>query len=217
MKLFPAIDIIDGQVVRPLKGQYDQKTVYSSSPLSVALEFKSAGAEYLHVVDLDGAKAGDNPNFSVIKELIQNSGLSVEIGGGIRDEKAVVRYLESGAMRVILGSAAFEDPTFTESMINKYNEKIAIGVDLNNGKVATRGWLNVTDTDGFDFCSWLENIGVRTVICTDISKDGAMRGTNLELYQELSDKSSFDIVASGGISTLNDIKSLLSIGIEGYR
>ncbi len=215
MKLFPAIDLKDKQVVRLYKGDYNQMTVYGTNPLETAKDFKAKGAEYLHVVDLDGAKDGDNPNFSIVAELAANSGLKVEIGGGIRNEEIIKRYIDAGVMRVILGTVAISDPDFVADMVNKYGDKIAVGVDMLDGKVATHGWTNVSEVDGFEFCEKLDEMGVATVICTDISKDGAMQGTNRELYKEMVKRFKFDTVASGGVSTLEDVSALNEMDIYG--
>ena len=215
MKLFPAIDLKDKQVVRLYKGDYNQMTVYGTNPLETAKEFKAKGAEYLHVVDLDGAKDGDNPNFSIVADLAANSGLKVEIGGGIRNEEIIKRYIDAGVMRVILGTVAISNPDFVADMVNKYGDKIAVGVDMLDGKVATHGWTNVSEVDGFEFCEKLDKMGVATVICTDISKDGAMQGTNRELYKEMVKRFKFDTVASGGVSTLEDVSALNEMDIYG--
>ncbi|MBQ5824175.1 MAG: 1-(5-phosphoribosyl)-5-[Clostridia bacterium] len=215
MKLFPAIDLKDKQVVRLYKGDYNQMTVYGTNPLETAKGFKVKGAEYLHVVDLDGAKDGDNPNFSIVADLAANSGLKVEIGGGIRNEEIIKRYIDAGVMRVILGTVAISNPDFVADMVNKYGEKIAVGVDMLDGKVATHGWTNVSEVDGFEFCEKLEAMGVATVICTDISKDGAMQGTNRELYREMAKRFKFDTVASGGVSTLEDVAALNEMNVYG--
>lgn len=215
MIILPAIDLINGQVVRLFKGDYEKKTVYADDPLSVALGFKSAGADHLHVVDLDGAKDGGNPNFAVVSELSLRSGLKVEIGGGIRNEETIKRYLDAGVTRVILGTVALTDPDFTASMVEKYGSAVAVGLDLKDGKIATRGWLDVSDTDGLSYCRKLDDMGVSTVICTDISKDGAMSGTNLELYKQMAGSFSFDTVASGGVTSLEDVRALVSYGVYG--
>ncbi len=215
MKLFPAIDLRNKQVVRLLKGDYNKMTVYGSNPLETALGFKASGAEFLHVVDLDGAKDGNNPNFEIVADLAQNSGLKVEIGGGIRDEEIIKKYIDAGVMRVILGTVAVSNPDFVADMVNKYGDKIAVGVDMLDFKVATHGWLNVSEIDGFEFCEKLQNMGVKTVICTDISKDGAMQGTNRELYAEMAKRFKFDTVASGGVSSLEDVEALTKSGVYG--
>ncbi|MBO4468251.1 MAG: 1-(5-phosphoribosyl)-5-[(5-phosphoribosylamino)methylideneamino]imidazole-4-carboxamide isomerase [Clostridia bacterium] len=215
MIILPAIDIIDGKAVRLLKGDYNKKTVYGDDPLEFARNFKKAGANYIHIVDLEGAKSGGTPNFEVIKSIIGNSGLFCEIGGGIRDIATIERYIGAGAGRVILGTAAAENPDFLKSAVEKYGEKIAVGADLSDGYIAVKGWTEKTDKTAYEFFSELSNIGVKTVICTDISKDGAMQGTNVDLYRELSSQFDIDIIASGGVSSLDDIRKLKGLGVYG--
>ena len=215
MELFPAIDLIGGCAVRLVKGDYAQKTVYSDNPAEVAKSFAAAGAKYLHVVDLEGAKDGGTPNLETIKNIVENGGLLVEVGGGIRSEEVIQKYLDAGVFRVILGTAAVQNPAFLEEMVQKYGEKIAVGVDIKDGMVAIKGWTEVSAESCFDFCEKLQKIGVKTIICTDISKDGLLSGTNLELYKELSEKFSVDIVASGGVTTLDDVKKLADMGMYG--
>ena len=215
MLIFPAIDLYEKKAVRLYKGDYAQMTVYSENPLEVAMGFKSAGAEYIHMVDLEGAKDGTTPNFDIVASVVKNSGLNVEIGGGIRNEETVARYIDAGVMRVILGTAALNDTEFLECVCKKYGDKIAVGADLKDGQVAVKGWLQTSNVSGMDFLAKMQNLGVKTVICTDISRDGAMRGTNRELYKTLSEKFSMDIVASGGVSTIDDIKALREMGIYG--
>lgn len=215
MKIFPAIDLSEGCAVRLLKGDYAQKTVYSEDPVSVAKGFREAGGEILHLVDLDGAKAGYAAAAEIVAKIAAESGMFVEIGGGIRNAETVKQYLDAGVGRVILGTAALRDRVFLEEMIRRYGDRIAVGVDIKNGNVAVQGW---TEDDGVkytDFLDYLERIGVATVICTDVSKDGAMQGTNRELYRELAAKYSFRVVASGGVSTLDDIKALAKMDIYG--
>ena len=215
MELFPAIDLIGGCAVRLVKGDYAQKTVYSENPAEVAKSFAAAGAKYLHVVDLEGAKDGGTPNLETIRNIVEQGGLLVEVGGGIRSEEVIRKYLDAGVFRVILGTAAVQNPAFLEEMVQKYGEKIAVGVDIKDGMVAIKGWTEVSQESCFDFCEKLQKIGVKTIICTDISKDGLLSGTNLELYKELSDKFSVDIVASGGVTTLDDVKKLAEMGMYG--
>jgi len=215
MLIFPAIDLYEKKAVRLYKGDYAQMTVYSENPLEVAMGFKNAGAEYIHMVDLEGAKDGTTPNFDIVASVAKNSGLNVEIGGGIRNEETVARYIDAGVMRVILGTAALNDPDFLESVCKKYGDKIAVGADLKDGQVAVKGWLETSNVSGMDFLARMQNLGVKTVICTDISRDGAMRGTNRELYKTLSEKFSMDIVASGGVSTIDDVKALREMDIYG--
>lgn len=215
MNIFPAIDLRDGRAVRLLRGDYSKMTVYSDSPERVAADFESQGAKYLHVVDLDGAKSGDTPNFEVIKRIISGSGLMVEVGGGIRNAETVKKYIDAGAFRVILGTAAVTNPGFAAAMAAEYGEKIAVGVDIADGYVAIHGWTEKSSETCFDFCGKLEKMGVKTVICTDISKDGAMSGTNLELYRELSQRVGMNIVASGGVTTIDDVTALRDMGVYG--
>ena len=215
MELFPAIDLIGGCAVRLVKGDYAQKTVYSENPAEVAKSFAAAGAKYLHVVDLEGAKDGGTPNLETIQNIVEKGGLLVEVGGGIRSEEVIKKYLDAGVFRVILGTAAVQNPAFLEEMVQKYGEKIAVGVDIKDGMVAIKGWTEVSAESCFDFCEKLQKIGVKTIICTDISKDGLLSGTNLELYKELSEKFSVDIVASGGVTTLDDVKKLADMGMYG--
>lgn len=215
MELFPAIDLIDGCAVRLVKGDYAQKTVYSDDPAAVARSFHEAGAKYLHVVDLEGARDGGTPNLETIKKIVAASGLLVEVGGGIRSEEVIKRYLDAGVFRVILGTAAVQNPEFLAEMVEKYKEKIAVGVDIRDGMVAIKGWTEVSEKSCFEFCEWLEKLGVRTIICTDISRDGLLSGTNLELYKEMAERFSVNLVASGGVSTLEDVKKLSEMGIYG--
>ena len=215
MELFPAIDLIGGCAVRLVKGDYAQKTVYSENPAEVARSFAEAGAKYLHVVDLEGAKDGGTPNLETIQNIVEKGNLLVEVGGGIRSEEVIRKYLDAGVFRVILGTAAVQNPAFLEEMVQKYGEKIAVGVDIKDGMVAIKGWTEVSQESCFDFCEKLQKIGVKTIICTDISKDGLLSGTNLELYKELSEKFSVDIVASGGVTTLDDVKKLADMGMYG--
>ena len=215
MNIFPAIDLYQGKAVRLLKGDYANMTVYSDDPAAKSLEFAAQGAEYIHLVDLEGARDGLAVNFDTVREIIRRSGLKAEIGGGIRSEDVVLKYLEAGAMRVILGTAALEDPDFLSRMLSKYGSQIAVGVDVRDGLVAIKGWLETSTTGCFDFIEKLSDMGVQTVICTDISKDGAMAGTNLPLYKQLQSRFGLDIVASGGISTIDDVKALKEMDIYG--
>lgn len=215
MKLFPAIDLYEGQAVRLYKGDYSQMTVYSKAPLSVARRFREAGAEFLHMVDLEGAKTGLTPNLELVRTVTAQSGLQVEIGGGIRSEAVIRQYLDAGVLRVILGTAAITQPGFVGEMVSKYGDRIAVGIDVRDGLVAIRGWTEVSDRRCFDFCRQMENLGVQTIICTDISRDGVLGGANLQLYKELSERLSLDIVASGGVSSLEDIRALRDMGLYG--
>ena len=213
MLIFPAIDLYAGKAVRLLKGDYNKMTVYSENPPEFALDFKKQGAGYIHLVDLEGAKNGTTPNFNVVTEIKEKSGLFCEIGGGIRTMETVDKYISAGLDRVILGTSAVEDEAFLKNAVNKYGEKIAVGVDIKDGFVAVRGWLEKSETDAFDFCRKMTAMGVRNLICTDISKDGAMQGTNTELYKQLSEEFDVEITASGGVSSLEDIRKLKEMGI----
>ncbi len=208
MILFPAIDLYDKKAVRLYKGDYAQMTVYSENPPEIALDFKAAGASAIHIVDLEGAKSGDTPNFETVVRIKNESGLFCEIGGGIRSMEVIDRYMSAGLDRVILGTAAVTDEAFLVDAVMKYGEKIAVGVDLKDGFVAIKGWTEKSALTAEAFFEKMKNIGVKTLICTDISKDGAMQGTNLKLYRDLSGKFDMDITASGGVSSMADILAL---------
>lgn len=215
MIIFPAIDLIGGQAVRLYQGDYDKVTIYGNDPLFIAERFSKEGASYLHVVDLDGARDGSTANFATIEKLAAQSGLQVEIGGGIRDAETAERYLDTGVFRVILGTAALTSRDFLCEMLERFGDRIAVGADVLNGRIAVRGWRELSDTTLPAFCSDMQELGVRTIICTDISKDGAMRGTNMTMYSDLTDMFSMDIVASGGISSIDDVSALKEIGVSG--
>ena len=212
MQIFPAIDLSGGQVVRLYQGDYDKMTVYGADPCAVAREFMAAGAKYLHVVDLDGAKDGTLANFDSIAALAKQGGLYIEVGGGIRTEERIQKYLDLGVSRCILGTIAVKDFDFTARMAKKYGDKIAVGVDARDGYVAVSGWLETSREKGVDFCRRLRDVGVQTVIYTDISRDGAEQGTNLELYRELAGIEGLNITASGGVSSIEELKELQTIG-----
>ena len=215
MLIFPAIDLFEGKAVRLFKGDYAQMTVYNENPLAVAEDFKRAGATCLHVVDLEGAKSGETPNIDTVTALSAVDGLFVEVGGGIRSMEVVDRYLSAGVDRVILGTAAVKDEAFLRAAVAKYGEKIAVGVDIKDGFVAIKGWTEKSDLEAMAFCEKMQNIGVRTLICTDISKDGAMQGANHALYRELSARFGVQIIASGGVSSIEDVKKLAAIDLYG--
>ncbi len=215
MKIFPAIDLYEGKAVRLLKGNYNDLTVYSENPIEIAKDFESQGATELHTVDLEGARDGGTPNIEIIKSFVENTSLNVEVGGGIRSMDTVKAYLDAGVSRVILGTAAVTDEAFLKEAVSLYGKKIAVGADIKDGKVAIKGWVEKSEYGTFEFFEKLEKIGVSTVICTDISKDGAMQGTNRELYKELSEKFSVNIIASGGVSSLDDIKALNEMNLYG--
>ncbi len=215
MFIFPAIDLFDGKAVRLSKGDYAQMTVYSDNPLDVARDFEKSGAAHLHIVDLEGAKEGTTPNIDTVCALKQNTSLFCEIGGGIRTIETVDRYINAGLDRVILGTAAVTNPAFAKEAAKKYGEKIAVGVDIKDGYVAVKGWTEKSNETAFDFCKKMQDIGITTLICTDISKDGAMQGTNVDLYKALSKELNMQIIASGGVSSLDDVKALRALDIYG--
>jgi len=215
MIIFPAIDLYDKKAVRLLKGDYDRMTVYSENPLAVAKDFEKKGAAWAHLVDLEGAKLGTTPNLAVVAGIVQNTSLSVEIGGGIRSLETIERYISIGVRRVILGTAAVENRDFLLKALNRYRENIAVGADVKDGFIAIKGWLEKSQITLEAFMDDMQKIGVKTVICTDISKDGAMRGTNLELYAALSKKYSLNITASGGVSSMEDVQKLAAMQLYG--
>lgn len=215
MIILPAIDLLGRKAVRLLKGDYNQVTVYSDSPLEVAEKFKSLGATHIHMVDLDGAKYGTAPNMDIVAEVAEKTGLFIEIGGGIRSMETVKKYIDAGISRVILGTAAICDEDFLKEAVKAYGEKIAVGADVKDGKIAVKGWLEQSDVTLDELFLKMQYLGVKNIICTDISRDGAMRGTNLELYRELSAKYSLDITASGGVSSIEDVKRLREMNLYG--
>ncbi|WP_295585063.1 1-(5-phosphoribosyl)-5-[(5-phosphoribosylamino)methylideneamino]imidazole-4-carboxamide isomerase [uncultured Oscillibacter sp.] len=214
MQIFPAIDLRGGQVVRLYQGDYDQMTVYGTDPCAVARDFLEAGARYLHVVDLDGARSGTAENFESIAALARQGGLYIEVGGGIRSQERIEQYLAMGVNRCILGTAAVKDFNFTKEMARRYGEKIAVGVDARDGYVAVSGWEETSGEKGVDFCRRLRDAGVGTVIYTDISRDGAEQGTNLPLYEQLVQIQGLSVTASGGISSLEELRRLRDMGVD---
>ncbi len=216
MILFPAIDLIGGKAVRLTKGDYAQMTVYSDDPVAVAQSFEAAGATHIHVVDLEGARDGTTPNFDTVCAIIKGTSLKLEIGGGIRDMQTVEKYLNAGAFRVILGTAALTDPAFLKNAVATYGDKIAVGADLRDGMVATHGWLETSSVSGSEFIAEMQRIGVRVIICTDISKDGVMGGTNRALYESLQAQfPQMCFTASGGISDIETVKTLADMHMYG--
>ena len=215
MLIFPAIDLYEGKAVRLLKGDYNNMTVYSDDPPSLARDFAVKGAKCIHIVDLEGARDGTTPNLETIKRIIAETDLFAEVGGGIRSMEAVEKYLSAGVGRVILGTAAVNDRAFLLAALEKYGEKIAVGVDIKDGMVAIKGWTETASVTAEDFCADMQSIGVKTIICTDISKDGAMQGANHGLYKEFSEKFSLNFIASGGVSSLQDVKILASENMYG--
>ncbi|MBP5350317.1 MAG: 1-(5-phosphoribosyl)-5-[(5-phosphoribosylamino)methylideneamino]imidazole-4-carboxamide isomerase [Clostridia bacterium] len=215
MILFPAIDLSDGKAVRLLRGDYNQKTVFSDDPLSVARDFVSCGATHVHLVDLDGAKDGTTPNSGVVRAIAEKTPLFCEIGGGVRSLDTAEYYFSCGVDRVILGTAAVTDPAFLEAAVKEYGEKIAVGADVKDGEIAIRGWTEKSGVKLDDFMRRMVELGVGCVIVTDISKDGAMKGTNRELYRELSEKYGVPVTASGGVSDLSDVIALRKLNLYG--
>lgn len=215
MNIFPAIDLVGGKAVRLFKGDYAQMTVYHENPLEVAKAFEAAGAKFIHLVDLEGAKSGVPANLETIQKIVENTSLFVEVGGGIRNMEIAESYLSIGVDRVILGTAAVTDEAFLKEALAKHGQKIAVGVDLKDGYVAIKGWTEKSTCTADDFFAKMEALGVATVICTDISRDGAMQGTNRQLYKELGEKYKIDLIASGGVSSLEDVKALRAMELYG--
>lgn len=215
MILLPAIDLYEKKVVRLTRGDYAQMTVYNDDPVAQAKLFQDAGAQWLHTVDLEGAKDGSTPNYSVIEAICKDTNLKVEIGGGIRSLDTIQKYLDAGVERVILGTKAVTDPAFLEESLDKFGSHIAVGVDIKNGKIAIKGWLETAQDSVEDFFTKLCKLGVSTVICTDVSKDGMLSGTNVDLYRQLSQKFSLDLIASGGVSSQEDLTRLKELGLYG--
>ena len=215
MILFPAIDIVDGKAVRLFKGDYQQMTVYSDNPAEIALDFKNCGATAIHIVDLEGAKDGNTPNFDTVLAIKKASGLFCEIGGGIRNMEVVEKYLDAGIDRVILGTAAIEDEAFLKKAVEKYGERIAVGADIRDGYIAVKGWLERSQVTADEFFDKMQTLGVKTIICTDISRDGAMRGTNLDLYRTMNRRYEVDITATGGVSSMEDVLALHEMEMYG--
>lgn len=215
MIIFPAIDLVGGKAVRLFKGDYAQMTVYDDDPLNTARRFEAAGATHVHMVDLEGARDGGTPNLKTVRRIAENTGLFVEIGGGIRSMDVIEKYLAIGVGRVILGTAAIADEAFSRAAIDRFGDAIALGADVKDGEVAIRGWLELSGMTLDAFCEKYQALGVRTLICTDISRDGAMHGANRALYAELQAKYNMDIVASGGVSSLDDVRALAGLGLYG--
>ncbi len=215
MHIFPAIDIIGGKAVRLFKGDYAQMTVYNENPLEVAKAFENAGAKFIHLVDLEGAKTGGIPNMDTIRRIANETALFTEVGGGIRDIQTVKAYLSNGVDRVILGTAAVTDEQFLQAAVDTYKERVAVGIDLKDGFVAIKGWTEKSAYTCDVFFEKMQSIGVKTVICTDISRDGAMQGTNRALYKELNEKYAIDIIASGGVSSIEDVQALADMQLYG--
>lgn len=215
MLIYPAIDLFEYKAVRLYKGDYNKMTVYSDNPSEIAEDFKKCGATHMHIVDLEGAKNGTTPNFDTVIKIKRLSGLFCEVGGGIRDMNTIERYIGAGMDRVILGTAAVTNEGFVKEAVSKYGNKIAVGIDIKDGFAAIKGWTEKSEISAFEFCEKMENLGVETLICTDISKDGAMKGTNHSLYSELINRFNMQIIASGGVSSLDDVKKLAEKNLYG--
>ena len=215
MLIYPAIDLYEGRAVRLYKGDYAQMTVYNEDPVAVARDFANSGASCIHLVDLEGAKSGTTPNLQTVCDIKKETGLFCEIGGGIRSMEVVSRYLDAGLDRVILGTAAVTDPAFLQAAVKKYGGKIAVGIDIKDGFVAIKGWTEKSEKDALEFAAQMQELGVRTLICTDISKDGAMEGANHGLYKTLSERFGMQIIASGGVSAMADVEKLAAMDLHG--
>ena len=215
MIIYPAIDLYEGKVVRLKRGDYAQMTIYSDDPISVARSFKQSGATALHIVDLEGARDGKPANSDVITQIVSETGLFAQVGGGIRRSETVDEYLKAGVKRLILGTAAISTSGFLHEMVREYGEAIAVSADIKDGRVAIKGWTEVSNQDAIAFCDTVEKLGVQTLICTDISKDGMQGGTNLDLYRTLRERLSIGIIASGGVSSINELKILKEMKIDG--
>ena len=215
MIIFPAIDLKDGKCVRLTQGRFDESIIYSSNPVEVAKSFENDGAKYLHIIDLNGAESNDNKNLDTIKEIIKNISIPIQVGGGIRSVEKATKILDAGVSRIIIGTSAIEDFDMLKVLVEKYSEKVIVSIDANHQKVATRGWSTQTEVNAIDLSKKLEKIGIKTIVYTDISKDGMMQGPNFLDYLELSKKSNLNIIASGGVSSLNDVLKLNEIGLYG--
>lgn len=215
MIIFPAIDILDGQCVRLIQGDYNQEKVYSNSPVQMAKQWEEKGAAYIHIVDLDGAKTGDSINKEIITEIAQTVHIPVQVGGGIRSLDIISYYVENGVDRVIIGTAAINDPSFLKTAVEKYGKQIAVSLDARNGYVATDGWTDTSNVTALDLVKKLETIGVQTIVYTDIAKDGMLQGPNLEEQQIINEATSIDLIASGGVTTKEDVKNLEALNVYG--
>ena len=215
MIIFPAIDILKGKCVRLIQGDYNQEKVYGDSPVAMAKKWEEKGAEYIHIVDLDGAKSGDSINKSVIKEIAENVNIPVQVGGGIRSLDIISFYLNSGVSRVIIGTAAIQDPEFLKEAVHQYSDKIAVSLDARNGFVATDGWTDTSEVKAIDLVKQLEQIGVKTIVYTDIAKDGMLQGPNLEEQRAINDATSMNVIASGGVTTKEDVNNLQTLDLYG--
>jgi len=215
MIIFPAIDILNGQCVRLIQGDYNQEKVYNNSPIEVAKKWEEKGASYIHIVDLDGAKTGDSINKSIIQDITKSVNIPVQVGGGIRSLDTISTYLDNGVSRVIIGTAAISDPDFLKAAVKKYGDKIAVSLDARNGFIATDGWTDTSEVKALDLVKDLEEIGVKTIVYTDIAKDGMLQGPNLEEQQTINDATAMNVIASGGVTTKEDVGNLQALNIYG--
>lgn len=215
MIIFPAIDILDGQCVRLIQGDYNQEKIYSDSPIDMAKQWEEKGAEYIHIVDLNGAKTGESINKDIIQEIAKTVSIPVQVGGGIRTLSTINDYLSAGVSRVIVGTAAINDQTFLQEAVKKYGEKIAVSIDARGGYVATDGWTDTSDVTALDLVKRLEEIGVQTIVYTDIAKDGMLQGPNLTEQQLINDATEMDVIASGGVTTKEDVENLKALQMYG--
>lgn len=215
MIIFPAIDILDGKCVRLIQGDYNQERVYSDSPIAMAKEWEEKGAEYIHIVDLNGAKTGQSINKDIIQEIATTVSIPIQVGGGIRSLETIKEYIEAGVSRVIIGTAAINDQEFLREAVEKFGEKVAVSIDARNGYVATDGWTDTSDVLALDLVKILEEIGVTTIVYTDIAKDGMLQGPNLAEQRAINEVTKIDVIASGGVTTKEDVENLEAFNIYG--
>ena len=215
MRIYPAIDIIDGACVRLVQGDYSQKTKFADDPCEIAVRWQNEGGEFIHIVDLDGARNGEMPNFDLIVKIADKLNIPIEVGGGVRNMECVEKYLDNGINRVIIGTSALSNPDFVKEAVAKYGERIVVGIDAKDGMVAVNGWEEVSTTSAIDLAKQMEKIGVKTIIYTDIATDGMLKGPNVKAMEEMTEAVSIDVVASGGVSSVDDIKKLKGTGVEG--
>ncbi len=215
MIIFPAIDIRGGNAVRLTQGDYDQEKVYHTDPVAVAKEWEAQGAEYIHIVDLDGAKSGESANGEAIRRIAQSVNIPIQVGGGVRSMEDVTRHIQNGVRRVIIGTSAIENPSFVQEAVKRYGDQIAVSIDARNGYVATDGWTSTSDTKATTLIQQLESFGVQTIVYTDILKDGMMQGPNFEELKEVNESTTIDVIASGGVSTEENVQSLQEMNMYG--
>src|SRR5690606_6598549 len=215
MIIFPAIDILNGKCVRLIQGDYNREKVYSDSPVEMAKQWEEKGAEFIHIVDLDGAKSGKSINEAIILEIAKTVNVPVQVGGGIRSMQTVKTYLENGVNRVIIGTAAIQDEAFLKEAVETYGERIVVSLDAKNGYIATDGWTDTSDVKALDLVRKLENIGVKTIVYTDIAKDGMLQGPNLAEQKAINEATTMDVIAAGGVATKADVENLRRLGLYG--